>query len=140
MPLVNKFLLGVGVTLLTFLVISTVGLFLVANLHQGASETFWGELYDPNEDNSAIDYGFVINTMLPEGGPMLGTAIPGVCPDTPLPMVPVKILENGRAQILCGIGAETVVMGFNPELLPDESLRDALTKAFQDELAEMQER
>lgn len=108
----------------------------LAHLHQKAAEDFWGDEYDSNDSNDAIDYGYVGNLMMPEGGPLIATSLSGVCLDTPLPMVPVKLDRRGKGQVLCGIGSDSIVNGFDIEDIKDSSLRDALKRAIEDEYSE----
>jgi hypothetical protein len=125
---------------LTFVFVITMAVVFLALGYQAkaykqAAIGFWGEQYDPSENERMISFGGVLNYLMPTGGPMIGTSIPGVCPDTPLPMVPIKVNALGEGQVLCGFGSDTIVMGFNVDGIEDPDLREALRQIIRDEYA-----
>lgn len=117
-------------------VIGLASLHYIASLHQTAAEHFWGEDYDPARDNAAIDYGYLVNLMMPEGGPLIATSIVQVCFDTPLPMVPIKLNPEGKGQVLCGIGPDSIVSGFKLENIEDEEIREAIKRIVSEEFSD----
>lgn len=116
----------------TFALVTVFAVFRVGHQHQEAAISFWGDQYTP-EDAGNVDWGFVGNIVIPSGGPMIATEIAG-CTDTPLPMVPIKVNKNGKGQVLCGIGADAIVTGFDVEHIQDVKLRDAVIEVINSEL------
>lgn len=104
----------------------------VGHQHQEAAITFWGDQYAPEEDAGNVDWGFVGNIVIPTGGPMVATDIAG-CTDTPLPMVPIKVNSDGKGQVLCGVGTDAIVTGFDVERIQDDDLRKAMTEVLNSE-------
>ncbi|WP_244053624.1 hypothetical protein [Aeromonas caviae] len=102
--------------------------------HQQAAIDFWGEQYQPDAISAQIDWGFIGNLVIPRGGPIISPSIAGVCPNTPLPVVPLKIGPDGRSYVLCGIGSEAVATSFDVNAIEDEEMRKTLKTMFEEEL------
>lgn len=111
--------------------ILAVSLYTIGQQHKQAAIQFWGDQYDP-QPHSQTDWGFIGNFVMPEGGPMISPSHAGVCPDTPLPLVPIKVNSEGKGQVLCGIGSDSMVMGFDVDRISDSSLRKHLKAALAD--------
>lgn len=106
--------------------------------YQKAAEHFWGEQYQPEKSNSSISWGsgvkgIILDFITPNGGPLISTQIEGVCPSTPLPLVPLTINSDGTGYVLCGMGADTIATGFDVNDIDDKELREALRKVLEDE-------
>lgn len=106
-------------------------LYMVGQQHKEAAIQFWGDEYAPQSGANA-DWGFIGNLVMPEGGPMISPTHAGVCHDTPLPLVPIKVNSQGKGQVLCGIGNDSMVMGFDVNRISDSDLRDHLKDALAD--------
>jgi hypothetical protein len=116
----------------TFALVTVFAVFRVGHQHQEAAIAFWGDQYAPDEDAGSMDWGFVGNVVIPKGGPMIATDIAG-CTDTPLPMVPIKVNGEGKGQVLCGVGSDAIVTGFDVENIQDAELRDAVIEVLNSE-------
>ncbi|BBK14881.1 hypothetical protein OIPHN330_57420 (plasmid) [Citrobacter freundii] len=101
--------------------------------HQQAAINFWGEQYQPDAISTQIDWGFIGNWVIPRGGPIISPGIAGVCPNTPLPVVPLKIGPDGRGYVLCGIGSDAVATSFDVNDIQDEEIRNTLKTMFEEE-------
>ena len=109
--------------------------------YQKAAEHFWGDQYQPEKSNSSISWGsgvkgFILDFIIPDGGPLISTQIAGLCPSTPLPVVPLSFNSDGTGYVLCGIGTKTIVTAFNVNDIEDEGLMDALRNAFKSEFTD----
>ncbi|MCV7833527.1 hypothetical protein ODQ96_25385 [Escherichia coli] len=63
----------------------------------------------------------------------ISPGIAGVCPNTPLPVVPLKTGPDGRGYVLCGIGSEAVATSFDVNDIQDEEIRNTLKTMFEEE-------
>lgn len=116
--------------LVGFALITVFAVYRVGHQHQEAAVVFWGDLYVPEEDSHRVDWGFVGNIVVPQGGPMIATGIAGVCEETPLPMVPIKVSSNGKGKVLCGVGTESLEIEFDVESIEDQDLRKAVVEVI----------
>lgn len=101
--------------------------------YQQEAINFWGEQYQPDAISTQIDWGFIGNRVIPRGGPIISPEFAGVCPNTPLPVVPLKIGPDGRGYVLCGIASNAVATSFDVNDIQDEELRNTLKKMFEEE-------
>lgn len=134
------------IKLLCLLSIVPLMLLLGSFLYQGmqyqkAAEHFWGDQYQPEKSNSSISWGsdirgIILDFMIPNGGPLISTQIEGICPSTPLPVVPLTINSDGTGYVLCGMGNDTIATGFDVNDIEDKGLREALRKALKGELSD----
>lgn len=67
---------------------------------------------------------------IPDGGPVIAPQIAAVCPDTPLPVVPLRVESNGKLAVLCGIGDDAIISNFKIENVQDQETRELLAKAL----------
>lgn len=105
-------------------------LYMVGQQHEQAAINFWGEQYQPEEGgNTKIDWGLIGNLVIPHGGPLISPEAAGVCADTPLPVVPLRMDRDGHGYVLCGIGPHSVATSFDVKDIQDVELRAAVEKA-----------
>ncbi|HDT5864243.1 TPA: hypothetical protein QHB43_004208 [Aeromonas hydrophila subsp. hydrophila] len=107
-------------------------LYLVGYQQKQAAIAFWGDQYQPHdgEENAKIDWGFIGNIMIPQGGPLIATEVVQSCSDTPLPMVPMRIEPDGDLYLLCGLGPRTYETLFDINAVEDEGFRNSLKDAI----------
>lgn len=111
----------------------SIGIYMVGKDHKAAAVAFWGDTYDASDNSVKVDWGFIGNLIMPRGGPMVSPEAAGVCLDTPLPLVPIKVSADGRGQVLCGLGSNSMVMGFDVNKIDDAQFREAFKEAIADE-------
>ncbi|TBW57418.1 hypothetical protein EZI54_07100 [Marinobacter halodurans] len=116
--------IGISLILISF--------YMQARAYKSAAIDFWGDLYNPDE-KQVIDWGLIGNLVIPKGGPIISRDYAGICPDTELPVVPIRYDASGRIQVLCGFGSDTIVMGFNLEH-QDEQFKSVLRDAIKEDL------
>ncbi|HAT2580671.1 TPA: hypothetical protein I8273_004724 [Aeromonas hydrophila] len=107
-------------------------LYLTGYQQQQAAIAFWGDQYRPHEreENVKIDWGFIGNIMIPQGGPLISTEVIQSCSDTPLPMVPMRVEPDGDLYLLCGIGFRTYETLFDLNSVENEEFRNSLKDAI----------
>lgn len=132
----RTFYKGVLVFSLLFAFMFVVGLTIVlytGMIHQKKSMEFWGKLYN-EENDSSLNHSVIANALIPRGGPMVSSDYFHVCDGTPLPLVPVRITNNNRVEVLCGISKGShEVMSVTAHDKASKSALDLLTRALKEE-------
>jgi hypothetical protein len=128
---IKKFALTFMAVIVAFVLVATFSVFRVGYQHQQAAEQFWGDDYSPeDEDAVKVDWGFVGNIVIPKGGPLIASDVTGLCTETPLPMVPIKVSADGTSRVLCGIGSKAKPVEFDVANIPDRNVRDVVAEAL----------
>lgn len=116
--------LGVAATMI---VLAGISLMYTKHRYQKEAEEFWGAAYDPEQDDLQMDLPLAF--LIPHGGPTANGAYFGVCTDTPLPMVPVRVTsERDHLEALCGI-SDFRIESF---VIEDEGLKKLFASEYVD--------
>lgn len=113
-----------GVAIMMTLLIAT-SLMYTGYRQQSIAESFWGDLYDPNEDHR-IDYGLA-GVAIPDGGPIVSISFLEVCPDHPVDLAPLRYAKDG-IEVLCGLGGSAEIIYVPYDSIKHPELVEAIKK------------
>lgn len=90
-----------------------VSILFFAHTNQRQAVDFWGEWHSPNKEEGSVGITYsswLLDLLIPEGGPLIATDLVSACHDEPIPLIPIRIDSEGVIEALCGMFGESRVV------------------------------
>lgn len=97
---------------------AAIGVVLSAYSYQKVASEFWQEYPHPQKQFPR-NFPFLLEYIIPDGGPLIAADFQAVCQGTSIPLVPFRYVGGGEIDLLCGQSLDTIhrVKVKDPELV-----------------------